>query len=249
MVTRQPAVVTAGSSRTRAVRGPEPAAGQRGHLAGDAEDGQAVGPVGGHLDLEDRVVEAQVADQVGAHGRVRAQEEDAARVRRRRPARPPSTASPRTRCRGSWRRRSAGRRAGSPPGARRPPGRPRGRSAPRRPRGSAPPRSTPRRPGASPPAGCGATSSTSATTRPPSSEAPSATGWSRCRPSSAARRRRAGRPPCRRTPGASGTGSSPAPPVRTATGSGGHSRRTGGCRRCRSGAWRRARCPCRTPSR
>ena len=80
MVTRQPAVVTPGSSRTRQSGGPEAAAGERRHLTGDAEDRQAVGPVGGHLDLEDRVVETEMAHQVGADRRVRAQEEDAARV-------------------------------------------------------------------------------------------------------------------------------------------------------------------------
>ena len=52
-------------------------AGEGGHLAGHAHHRQRIGPVRGDLDLEDRVVEAEIGREIGAERRVRRELEDA----------------------------------------------------------------------------------------------------------------------------------------------------------------------------
>ena len=72
-----PRVAMAGGHRL-AGRQAERAAGEGGHLAGDAAEAQAVGAVGRQLDGEQGVVEGQVIAQIGADRRVLGQHQEAA---------------------------------------------------------------------------------------------------------------------------------------------------------------------------
>ena len=52
-------------------------AGEGGHLAGHAHHRQRIRPIRGDLDLEDRVVEAEIGREIGAEGRIRRERQDA----------------------------------------------------------------------------------------------------------------------------------------------------------------------------
>jgi hypothetical protein len=60
--------------------GAEPAPRERRHLPRDAEHREAIGPVRRDLDLEDHVVQPQIADEIPADRRVGREEEDARAV-------------------------------------------------------------------------------------------------------------------------------------------------------------------------